>query len=48
MHHLCSKNTIPSKHNLYPVFYGKLHKNADQNNTFRAFMEAKLSIVSSQ
>jgi len=41
MYHLCSKNTIPSKHKYIQPFPVKLHKNINYNNTFRAFIEER-------
>ena len=44
MHHLCSKNTFASTQT-YPV---KLNETANYNNTFRAFIEAKFSMILSK
>jgi len=48
MYHWCSKNTIPSKHKYIQPFPVKLHKNIKYNNTFRAFIDAKSSMISSK
>jgi len=48
MYHLCLKNTIPSKDKYIQPFPVKLHKNVNYNNTFRAFIEAKSSMISSK
>jgi len=49
MYHFCSKNTIPSRHKHNQSFPVKLHKNADKkSNTFRAFIEANWSMISSK
>jgi len=48
MYHLCSVNTTPSKHKYIQPFPVKLHKNVDYNNTFRAFIETKSSMISSK
>jgi len=48
MYHLRLKNTIQWKHKYIQDFPVELHKNANLNNTFRAFIEAKSSIISSK
>jgi len=48
MYHFCPNNTLSSRRNYIQAFSVKLQKNANQNNTFRAFIEAKSSMVSSK
>jgi len=42
------ETTIPLKHKYIQLFPVKLLKNADWNNTFRAFIEAKSSMIASK